>query len=368
MNSYTKIGQVLIILFLSFSMFSTTSNAQVNATNTKLILIDNSHGQFINSSLLTEAIKALQDQGFRVSTINTSISLQTLTGADLLIIPNPSGTKSFSTSEEYAMSQWMENEQGKGIIMLSNPLDITNSSLNGAPNVFNDIMQSTSFSQAKPFVVAVNNFNGVQVNKYQNSTYETHNLILNVNSSLPLPDANSSLTVDTSSSTITVLNNQTILDAGYDSFAIAQDGTFSGQDQNLQLFGGMAFEKGRLVFGGSTLMFSDLPNQYNGNKSWFNSYDNGIFFTSLAKWVMNYSNASNAPSVTANFFVLLMMSTGLIGAIFVVLGVLLYLTGKQMKIFEIDQDFLRAQAADNQEDKTGLTKSQKRLQQRMKNK
>lgn len=349
-------------------MFSTTSNAQVNTTHSKLILIDNSHGQYINSSLLTEAIKALHDQGFRVVTLNTSVSMQTLTGADLLIIPNPNGTQSFSTSEEYAMSQWLESEQGKGIIMLSNPLDITNKSLNGAPNVFNDIMQSTSFSQAKPFNVMVNNLNGVLVSTYRNSTVETSNLILNVNSSLPLPDVNSTLTVDTSSSTITVLNNQTILDAGYGSFAVAQDGSFSGQDQNLQLFGGTKYGQGRLVFGGSTLMFSDLPNQYNGNKSWFNSYDNGIFFTSLVKWAMNVSNANNIPSVTSNFFVLLMMSTGLIGAIFVVVGVLLYVTGKQIKIFEIDQDFLRAQAADNQEDKTGLTKSQKRLQQRMKNK
>ncbi len=368
MNSYTKVGRVLILLFLSFSMFSTTSNAQANATQTKLILIDNSHGQFINSSLLTEAIKSLSNLGFHVVTLNTSISLQTLTGADLFIIPNPSGTKTFSNSEIYAMNQWMTEEHGKGIMMLSNPLDITNSSLNGAPNVFNGILQSSSFSLAQIFNVATNNNNGVQVNKYQNSTTQTSNLILNVNSSIPLPDINKTLTVDTISSTINVQSNQTILDAGYNSFAIAQDGSFSGQDQNLVLFGGMNFENGRLIFGGSTLMFSDLPNKYNGDKSWFYSYDNSLFFTSLVKWAMNVSSASNSPSVSSNFFILLMLSSGLIGAIFVVVGTLLFITGKEMKIFEIDQDFLRAQAADNQEDKTGLTKSQKRLQQRMKNK
>ena len=367
MNSYKNISRVLILLFLSLSMFTATSNAKTNVSNEKIILIDQAHGQYINSSLLTEAIKSLTDQGFTVIPVNTSITAQILTGADLLLIPNPGRSVTYTSTEIYAISQWMAGNQGKGIIMLTNPLDNNNDSLDGHPYGLNLMLQDTNFALAKSFDISVNDYSGFVVNKYQNTTSDSSNLILQVNSSLPLPDVNKTMTIETKSSSVTLLSNQSIVNAGYDSFEIDRNGAYTGQDQNLKLFGGINFKNGRIVFGGSTLMFSDLPNPSNGNKSWFSSKENGLFLTSLVKWSLNVSSANNVPEVSSSFFMTLMLTSGVIGVILVVVGIVLYSTGKEMKIFDIDLDFLKAQSTTDQEE-TGLTKSQKRLQQRMKNK
>lgn len=348
-------------------MFTATSNAKATVSNEKIVLIDEAHGQYINSSLLTEAISSLTAQGFEVLPVNTSITAQVLTGADLLLIPNPSSKAIYSTTEAYAISQWMAGNQGKGIIMLTNPLNINNESLNGHPYGLDNLLQNSNIALAKAFDQGVNNYNGFIVNKYQNSTSDSSNLVIKVNSSLPLPGVNSTLTIDTQSSYITLLSNQTIVDAGFDSFALDRNGGYTGQDLNLQLFGGINYKNGRIVFGGSTLMFSDLPNPNNGNRSWFSTQDNGLFFNSLVKWALNISTVNSIPEVSSSFFTLLMLTSGVTGVILVAVGVLLYSTGKEIKIFEIDQDFLKSQAATEQEE-TGLTKSQKRLQQRSRNK
>ena len=367
MNSYAKFGRALLLIFLSFSFVSTVANAESNPIASKVILIDEAHGQFINSSLLTEAVDSLEGFGFHVLFSTTPFTQQLLTGVDLVIIPNPSQSVPFTTAEDTVLSQWMTN--GKGLMLLSNPLDINNASLNGSGKVLNDILSSSNFllSEIK-FDMSSSATDGAIVNKYQNSTIAQSNLLLPVNGSIKLPDVNNTLIVETQSTTITALDNETILDSGYDSFSVTSDGSYLGQDKNLQLFGGLGFKGGRIVIGGSTLMFSDLKNPFEGNKTWFNSADNGLFFVSLVKWTLNISNASFVPTVNSDFYVSLALVTGVVGVVFVVLGLVSYVTGKEMKIFEIDQDFLRSQSADSEEDKTGLTKSQKRLQQRMKNK
>ena len=365
MNSYTKLSRAFILIFLSISLFSTASNAEINTTNNKVILIDDAHGQFINSSLLTGAIQTLTNQGFKVLPLTTSFSQQTLNGVDMVIIPNPKATSKFTDTEMYSLNQWMQNEPNRGMILLSNPLNTQNTSLSGSGSVFNQFFNYKDVLLGNLFDTS--NSADVVVNKYQNTTSDPTNLYLDVNSSVTLPDINSTLHIETKSTSISVTDAQTILSAGYDSFYVTKDGSYQNQDKNNKLFGGLTYKTGRIVVGGSTLMFSDLPNQYETNQTWFNSANNSIFFTALVKWSLNISNASFTKEVSKSFFVALALATGVAGTILVALGFILYATGKEMKIFEIDQDFLRAQASENQED-TGLTKSQKRLQQRSKNK
>ncbi len=365
MNSYTKFSRALILIFLSFSLFTTVSHAETTATNNRVVLIDDAHGQFINSSLLTGAINTLRDQGFKVISLTTAFNTQILNGIDLVLIPNPSRTSSYTTAEVYALSQWMKNEPDRGMIFLSNPFNSQNSSLSGAGTVFNKLFSDANFQLGDVFVLANNN--DVVVQKYQNSTAESSDLTLQLNSTIPLPDINSTLTVETTSTAVTGLANQTILDAGYDSFYVQSDGAYKNQDKDNTLIIGKYFEKGKIIIGGSTTMFSDLPNPSSNTKTWFHSADNSAFFITLVKWTLGLSNAIFTPEVSSNFFISLALVTGVVGVIFVAIGTVMYATGKEMKIFEIDQDFLRAQSSEGQEE-TGLTKSQKRLQQRMKNK
>lgn len=346
-------------------MFTTVTNVQSSTGKNKVVLIDEAHGQFINASLLTGAINLLKNQGFKVITLTTAFTQQTLNGIDLVLIPNPSSTSVYNTTEIFSLSQWMQSQPNRGMIVLSNPFNSQNNSLTGAGTPLNLIFTSGSFNLGTIFQVA--NGNDVVVQKYQNSTTETSDLSLQLNSSIPLPDLNSTLTIDTTSTAVTSASNQTILSAGFDSFYVTSAGAYKNQDKDNYLITGRDFKQGRIIIGGSTTMFSDLPNPNANGKSWINSADNAAFFITLVKWSLNISNANFIPEVSTSFFISLALVTGVVGVIFVALGLFMYVTGKEMKIFEIDQDFLKAQASEAQEE-TGLTKSQKRLQQRAKNK
>lgn len=360
MNSFAKRSCVFILILLSISLFTYSSNAQNSVAKSKVILIDDANGQFINSSLLTGAINSLKSEGFQVLPLTTTIGQETLNGVDLVIIPNPSKSL-FSDTQIYYLHNWISNNKDKGIIMLSNPLNFDNSSLNGHGNVFNGILQSTAFSLQDQFVVGQDS-NGVLVEKY-NSTNSISYLQLNVNSSIPLP-GNFTGSVDTISTSLSLASGKSILTAGFDSFAYTSSRTYSSQDSNIDLFGGLQLSSGRIVLGGSTLMFSDLPNPYATNKTWFQSNGNSAFFDSLVKWSLNIASQTVIPTVSSEFYINLSLIAGSFGLFLVVVGIFLYATGKEMKIFEIDQDFLQSQAKQAQEDQTSLTKSQKRLMQR----
>ena len=269
MNSYTKLSRALILIFLSISLFSTTSNAEINASNTKVILIDDAHGQFINSSLLTGAIQTLTNAGFRVLPSTSPFSEQTLNGVDLVIIPNPKVTNKFTDTEMYSLNQWMANEPNRGLIMLSNPLNSQNASLSGSGKVLNTFFNYKDVLLGDKFNTP--NSADVVVEKYQNITKDPSNLFLDVNSSVKLPDLNSTLHIETQSTSITATNDQIILSAGFDSFYVTSDGSYQNQDKDNTLFGGLTYKTGRIVIGGSTIMFSDLPNPATNNQSWFNS-------------------------------------------------------------------------------------------------
>ena len=361
MNSFTKRSRIFLLIILSLSFMVYSSNAQTSVNSSKVILIDDAHGQFINSSLLTGAIAFLRGEGFQVLPLTTQITQETLNGVDLLIIPNPSSTATFTGSEDYYMSSWLASNSNKGIIMLANPLNLNNSSLNGAGNVFNTLLESSSFTVSDQFQVGSDN-NGVVVQKYQNISDLSY-LQLSVNSTFFLP-GNFSGTIATSSTALTLVKGESIVNSGYDSFTFTSTHTYQSQDVNLNLFGGITYKAGRIVLGGSTLMFSDLPNPNLANTTWFNSADNKGFFDALVKWSLNIVSQIVTPDVGSNFYITLGLITGSFGLTFVAVGLFLYATGKEMKIFEIDQNFLQSQSANSQDDKTGLTKSQKRLMQR----
>ena len=361
MNSITKRSRIILLIILSLSFMVYSSNAQTSVTNSKVILIDDAHGQFINSSLLTGAINFLRSEGFKVLPLTTQITQETLNGVDLLIIPNPSTIATFTDTEDYYMSYWLASNSDKGIIMLANPLNLNNSSLNGAGNVFNTLLENNYFSVSDQFQVGTDT-NGVVVEKYQNISDLSY-LQLSVNSTFFLP-SNFNGTIVTSSTALTLVKGESIVNSGYDSFTFTSSHTYQSQDVNVNLFGGITYKAGRIVLGGSTLMFSDLPNPNQGNTTWFNSANNKGFLDALVKWSLNIVSQIVTPDVGSNFYLTLSLITGSFGLIFIAVGLFLYTTGKEMKIFEIDQNFLQSQTANSQDDKTGLTKSQKRLMQR----
>jgi hypothetical protein len=367
MNSKTKVNHILILLVLSFSILSTSSNAQNTSPSSIVILIDDAHGQFINSTLMTGAINSLENEGFKVIPLKEKITQQILNGVDLVIFPNPKTGDSYSAEEVFALSEWMSNEKDKGMILLSNPLDTINSSLDGAGKVFNDLLIAQGFSITQKFLITDGQSKDVLVKKYENSSSDYMGLNLKVLSNVTLP-TNVSLTIQTKSTAVTVNDDQIILNAGFDSFYLTKDQKFLGQDVNNNLFGGISFKQGRIVLGGSTLMFSDLPNPYNSNTTWFNSAENKLFWDSLIKWSINFNIDSNLQELDFNFFLALTATTGTIGIVLIIAGMFMYATGKEMKIFEIDQNLLKNEEKAAQDDASNLTKSQKRLQQRNRSK
>jgi hypothetical protein len=340
--------------------------SDTHSENNFVILIDDAHNQFINSSLLKSAITDLEDMGFFVFTTSEEFSNTTLTGVDLLIIPNP-GDKVYSPEEIAFLDKWLL-PGNRGLILLSNPLIEGNDSLSGKPNVFNTIISSPTFGLNPGLFISSEVNSRYPVKVLTLESLNSNSLTIS-NVSPPIFDNESlNLEIVTDSTALNVFPSEAILSAGFSSFVVEKNGLYSRFETANYLFGAIEKDENRYILGGSTIMFSDIQNVDNPPYSWYETADNSIFWQNIVKWTLNFKEETSIVDSGIENMSLLLLGTAITGSVITVTGFSLYLTGKEIKLF--DSKLVSSINNTDEEivDKAPLSKSQKKLQQRMKNK
>ncbi|MFV2016505.1 MAG: hypothetical protein ACC656_13825, partial [Candidatus Heimdallarchaeota archaeon] len=323
----------LVLILLPFLLISTPVVSDIVTRNNFVILIDDSHNQFINSSLLTGAINDLEKIGFSVVSTSDGFSNSTLTGVDLVIIPNP-GDSTYTPEERASMDQWLLQGK-KGLILLANPLFPDNNSLNGNIKTLNSIISEPSIGLNSDTFISSESSSKDPVKVQTLESLGTDSLtIYNVNSSILQKNNSSNLAITTSSTSLKLFPSEVILSAGYSSFVIGKNDLYSGFEGDNFLFGAIEKDNNRFILGGSTIMFSDLPNEENNLNTWYETANNSIFWQGIINWAVFYEeNTSINQQNGENVFFLVFLSV-LTGTAFLITGFFMFVTGKEIKLFD----------------------------------
>lgn len=117
-----------------------------------VILFDQAHGQVFNASLYDTALRTInetfQQHSDKLPPLEIHVnhdkkfSRELLAGVDLLIVTNPgAGSQAnFTEKEKLALVEWYQ--QGKGMILLSNPYVPNDENLTGKPEVLNSLLDN----------------------------------------------------------------------------------------------------------------------------------------------------------------------------------------------------------------------------------
>lgn len=266
-------------------------SAQTEQPN-KVILFDESHDQFFNRSLFSQAIEAMEDlENVEVYFTDKEFTDTILSSVDLLIITNP-GTNDeniFSQNEKKAIGNWM-NSGEKGLFMLCNPFDKENTSLTGNPVPLNDLVASTYLQVGETsfyFEAGTRSSNIVR----NSSDYDDSPYLLDITITKDrLQYLNSTHDNMTLVVTSCSLESKTpIVSSGYDSYSVSLENLPDLQEENPCVHGlSLAGYDSKVALSGSTLMFSDLPSAVAG--SWYESGDNSLLFTDTIKWLLGDIN------------------------------------------------------------------------------
>ncbi len=334
----------LIILSLNFML--NNGSANLTSLNPTVILFDESHGQFFNHSLYTLALSDLAEKDFEVIYNTNPIDRTTLDGVDIFVSTNP--TEFFSLEEKHYISNYLVN--GKSMLLLANPLDEENDSLNGGGFIFNEILttaaadigqqigiiryfvKSEASETIKPSDVIRNDFENIG---------NPYNLLINVNSS-----AHELLSGDQNITSI-ITQSCSIIDARED-IIIASPEAYSVTTLNqVQSFSSKIILMGtagspdigtRILLGGSSIMFSDLkgPSQ---NLTWYESANNSLLWKNIFTW-LERKGPADIPLFFNSDEVILLLGIILITFIaFLIIGSLFFAfgTGRKTKLVKTEE-------------------------------
>ena len=252
------------------------------------------------------------------------------------------------------------------MIILANPWYADNFSLSGRITSLGRIISVSSIGLSNIVFSSTGELVDYPVTVETLQSLKTGYMSINNVSYSMLGESARNLNVTTASTVVTLRDENVILSAGASSFVIDKDNKYSNFKSVNNLFG--AFERvgDRFVIGGSTLMFSDLKIQ-NSTSSWYDTTDNSLYWQSIVKWALNYKADSIASEPNPESFALLVLISTITGTALVVFGGFLYITGKEMKLFDSKLVSSTQPAEEEKVDKSALSKSQRKLQQRMKN-
>ncbi|UCG90128.1 MAG: hypothetical protein JSU57_06645 [Candidatus Heimdallarchaeota archaeon] len=320
---------MIICIIFSLNSVLTVGADSPTEEETIVVLFDEGHGQFFNYSIYSQAISDLIiNKSMKVVFNKGEINRTSFEGVDIFISTNPQ--KSFSEGELHYVNKFLT--QGNAIMLLGNPLDEDNITLNGRGDILNDFLYPLEFSfqmglfwtqkiddDYKPTDVIHNEFSNVG----NNSKY----LLLELNSSDHniLSINNNISSIVTSSGSVDLTEETAVVDpvivAPPEAVAMTTSGEISSGSSDIVLFGasGDLEIDARVLLGGSSIMFSDLIGPF-GNSTWYNSEDNSLLWLNIFDWLAEAGPQTSSPSFISEqdlFFVIILI---IVIAIFFLLG------------------------------------------------
>lgn len=336
-----------LILFILINSTNTSFASSIEDEQPFVIMYDEGHGQFFDRILYNGALTLLEnsvDVNYKILFNTDRFNSTLLQGIDLLVITNPNS--SFNSDERYYIGQFLE--KGNSLMMMSNPFDETNTSLNGRGDKFNDVLgnpeldtvdlqfwvDNQDIGDYKRTDIVKNEFNnlGNDSSILEIEINETDHEILNYQNS----NVN---TVITKSSTVRA--RQVVLSASYEAYSEKPSGDKQYQATQPLILGlGVSTTTNyKVIVCGSTIMFSDLKNPaLDDEPSWLNSEDNAILWKNIFLWFAEYESTSDDIIDTLGYTLLFMSILTVFGSGFIVLGSVIYNRGSNIEFKMLKQE------------------------------
>ncbi|UJG42670.1 MAG: hypothetical protein K9W46_09780 [Candidatus Heimdallarchaeum endolithica] len=342
--------KTLAFLILIMTPFIMTTKGQfiLAAPNTEkeyVILFDESHGQYFNSTLMKSALSAINDSlNVRFIFFNESkFNSTNLQGVDLVIIGNPGIYKNYNLSSEEVEVIQDYVEAGGSLFLLANPLS-SDTNITGHVSSFNDILSArlSKLSSAR-FRTGLDKSSTVIMDDYHNKyNNESFLSIVNYNTSdNEFLEKNKIFEQTSKVENLTVYSTAISFDrpekenaigrTEITSYALEKDGSIVQDMINGFLVWLFAKEIGnaRIVLSGSTIMFSDLL--INENQKFINEDQNKELWLNLINWLLHITPYEEKNPIAMPFYSLVLLALGFAAVVFII-ALLLYSYKKQKKI------------------------------------
>jgi hypothetical protein len=302
--------------------------------NPIIVLFDEAHGQFFNQSFYSQALSELENLGMQIVFNDEIFDENSFEGVDVFISTNPEDK--FGFTERIHIRNFLL--QGKGMLLLANPVKEENDSLNGRGDYLNDILRDEElgtlarfWTETDPLLsdplndIVKNDVNNAGIPEYlQLEINDTENAIFTDYQNV------SSIVTTSCSIRSAVLNLVVASTESYAETPMKEPHLYS---TNIAIFAsaGRTNDFGlRIVVGGSSIMFSDIYDPIL-NSTWYESADNAILWSNIISWIAEASEEVNPALPLSELFLPFILGTSTIAIILILGGFMLFTIGSGRK-------------------------------------
>ena len=324
-----------ILCFLICINFISGVSVVTSAEETPIIVFfDEAHGQFFNQSLYSQALADLDELGMQIVFNNEILDGNSFEGVDVFISTNP-GDK-FGFNERIHIRDFLL--EGKGMLLLANPIIEENDSLNGRGEYLNDILRDEELGALARFwtetdPLITDPLNDIVKNDVDNAGIPEYlRLELNDSENAIFTDYQNVSSIITTSCSIrsAFLNLIVASTEAYSETPMKEPHLYS---TNIAVFAsaGRTNDFGtRIVVGGSSIMFSDIYDPIL-NSTWYEGVDNAKLWSNIISWLAEASQEVIPQTTLSELFLPFMVGSFTIAIVLILGGIFLFTIGSGRK-------------------------------------
>lgn len=325
----------ILLAFMSMNSILGVEGVTLTTDSPIIVLFDESHDQFFNQSLYTQAIQDLKDLGMEIVFGQENLNETSFDGVDVFISTNPN--KPFSSNEKVHIRDFLD--EGHGMFLLANPLMEENDSLNGRGDYLNTILQDeylgilarfwTGSEASGTFLLS-----DIVKNDFDNAGKPEYvNLGVNGTDNPIFTDYENVTELITTSCTISNARENLIIGSteAYAETPLKENHAFSTDIAVFSVIGRLTAFKARMVIGGSSIMFSDMEDPLL-NGSWYNAADNAKLWRNIITWLAEESLDEETDIPLSDLFLPFLGGILALSAVFIFGGILTFTIGSGHEI------------------------------------
>lgn len=331
-----------------------------------IVVFDVAHQQMFNDTHLQSALQMIEDVFEADVYINTdNFTLTNIRGADLIILPSPyygavdvpDGTGAFANIERRALQEYYQD--GGSVLFLANPYFYEEELRNYSSDItsINTMMEGSSgetgadsyenLGFAEPYLTLFDDFNYEQGDpRYlhiNESTFLADHPIID-----GYPDDDSVTEILTYTTETNFLSSSTsVINTSKVAYGLRTSGEMPsvGSVKTHRILAVDEKFLGRGASIGSTIMFSDLAVTNESATTWFETYDNAQLWKNVIAWLLLQTPVTIPSPDIFGFGIFAGIIFGVF-FIFFIVGIVLYIVGKDIKRAEVSETIIKMRERD----------------------
>ncbi|MHA1365615.1 MAG: hypothetical protein ACTSXA_09145 [Candidatus Heimdallarchaeota archaeon] len=364
----------VIVMFSLLTLMNIGSlnymNTQAYKGETPIVVFDIAHQQMFNDTHLQSAIELIEDFFGADVFINTdNFTLTNIRGADLIILPSPyfgavdvpDGTGAFASIERRALQEYYQD--GGSVLFLANPYFFEEEVRNYSSDIqsINTMMEGSAgetgadsydnLGFGEPYLTLFDDFNY----RYDDPRflYINETTLLNdhpIIKGYPKDDPVSEI-LTYATSTNYLSSSKSIINTSQVAYGLRTNGEMPsvGAVKTHKLLAADEKFLGRGVSIGSTIMFSDI-NVTGTNTTWFDTLDNSQLWKNIIAWLLLQTPQTVPFDPIFEFGIFAGIIFGVF-FIFFIIGIVLYIVGKDIKRAEVSETIIKMRERDDRRKK-----------------